>query len=232
MAPHDALPQFPSHYVPCRPHLIGKKSKRRRKAKTQPQKGSQEVIVAHHGLGNTSFASSQTESVTPDSAHHSAISHHAKDEASANSSTSATLQPTMPLPDSEEKCSAIADTPVLVADQSKQPDVVDLSTCEYVIYEMRDRIPGVKYTKNGNKEWTPVVKRSHRKRRFDHASDNSESSDTSGSELDVSCSRKVQYSVRVGVPGVSIHQRNVLWKPIMPSPVANRTRSKSKKTDL
>ena len=110
-----------------------------------------------------------------------------------------------------------------MADQSKQPDVVDLSTCESVIYEVRDHIPGVKYTKNGNEEWTPVVKRSRRKRRFYHASDNSESSDTSGSELDVSCSRKVQYSVREGVPGVSIHQRNVIWKPIMPSPIANRT---------
>ena len=66
--------------------------------------------MAHHGLGNTSFASCQTESVTPDNAHHS-ISHHAKDEASANSSTLATLQPTMPLTDSE-------------------PDVVNLSTCE------------------------------------------------------------------------------------------------------
>ena len=71
-----------------------KKSKRRRKAKTQPQKGSQEVTVAHHGLGNTSFAASQTESVTPDNAHHSAISHHAKDEASANSSTSASYSST------------------------------------------------------------------------------------------------------------------------------------------
>ena len=208
-----------------------KKSKRRREAKTQPHEGSQEVTVAHHGLGNTSFAASQTEFVTPDNAHHSAISHHAKDEASANSSTSATLQPTMPLPDTEEKCSATADTSVLVANQFKQPDVVDLSTCESVTYEMKDRIPSVKYTKNGDEEWTPVVKRSHRKRRFDHASDNSESSDTSGSELDVSCSRKVQYSVREGVPGVSIHRRNVTWKLIMPNPVANRTRSKFKKTD-
>ena len=48
---------------------------------------------------------------------------------------------------------------------------------------MRDRISGVKYTKNGNEEWTPVVKWSHRKRRFDHSSDKSESSDTSMSEL-------------------------------------------------
>ena len=77
----------------------------------------------------------------------------------------------MPLPDTEEKCSATADTPVLVADQSKQPDVVDLSTCESVIYEMRDHIPGVKYTKNGNEEWTPVVKLSRRKRSH-HDSDN------------------------------------------------------------
>ena len=89
---------------------------------------------------------------------------------------------------------------------------------------MRDRVPGVKYIRNGSEAWTPVVKRSRRK---NHCPNDS-SSDTSGSELDVSCSRMVQYSVREGVPGVSIHRRNVVWKPIVPSPVATRTRSKSK----
>ena len=65
---------------------VAKKS-RRRKAKTKPQKDSQEATVVPHDLGKTSSAASQTESITPDNAHHSAISHHAKDEASVNSST-------------------------------------------------------------------------------------------------------------------------------------------------
>ena len=57
---------------------------------------------------------------------------------------------------------------------------------------MRDHIPGVKYTKNGSEDWTPVVKRSRRKKRSDHQCPDDSSSDTSGSELDVSYSRVVQ----------------------------------------
>ena len=73
------------------------------------------------------------------------------------------------------------------------------------------------------------MKRSGRKKKPDQVFDPVDSSsDTSGSELDVSCSRMVQYSLREGVPGVSIHRRNVVWEPIVPSPVATRTRSKTK----
>ena len=51
------------------------------------------------------------------------------------------------------------------------------------------------------------MKRSGRKKKPDHVFDPVDSSsDTSGSELDVSCSRMVQYSLREGVPGVSIHE--------------------------
>ena len=38
----------------------------------------------------------------------------------------------------------------------------------------------------------------------------------------------MQYSVCEGVPGVSVHRRNVVWTPVVPSPVATRTRSRTK----
>ena len=53
---------------------------------------------------------------------------------------------------------------------------------------------------------TPVVKWSRRRKKPDRDSDTcNSSSDTSESELNVSCSRMVQYSVPEGIPGVSIH---------------------------
>ena len=97
---------------------------------------------------------------------------------------------------------------------------MDLTACEN-IYEKRDEVPGVNYTLNGSETWTPVVKR---KRRRSSASSTDESS---SSELDVSCSREVQYQERNGAPGLSIHRRNVRWTPVMPSPVASRTRSRT-----
>ena len=103
----------------------------------------------------------------------------------------------------------------------KEP--VDLTACENIVYEKKDEVPGVNYTLNGSETWTPVVKR---KRRRSSASSTGASS--SSSELDVSCSRKVQYQERNGAPGLSIHRRNVKWTPVIPSPVASRTRSRTK----
>ena len=80
---------------------------------------------------------------------------------------------------------------------------------------------------NVSETWTPVVKR---KRRRSSASSTGASS--SSSELDVSCSRKVQYQERNGAPGLSIHRRNVKWTPVIPSPVASRTRSRTIRTNV
>ena len=74
---------------------------------------------------------------------------------------------------------------------------------------------------------TPVVKWSQSRKKLDRDSDTcNSSSDTSESELNVSCSRMV---VPEGIPGVSVHRRNVIWKPIMHtlSPVSSRTRSRT-----
>ena len=80
------------------------------------------------------------------------------------------------------------------------------------------------YTLDGNETWTPVIKRKRRPRR------SSTEDRSSSSELDVSCSRMVQYQEHNGAPGLSIHRRNVGWTPIEPSPVASRTRSRTKDT--
>ena len=106
----------------------------------------------------------------------------------------------------------------------KEP--VDLTACENVVYEKRDEVPGVNYTLNGSETWTPVV----RKRRRSSASSTGASS--SSSELDVSCSRKVQYQERNGAPGLSIHRRNVKWTPVMPSPVSSRTAEAELRTNV
>ena len=96
---------------------------------------------------------------------------------------------------------------------NEQPSVVDLTSCDSVAYEMRDGTSGVKYTKNGTEAWTPVKKRRPRRKRKEsqtpvltgHNSTDSDmsvsTSNLSDSELDVSCSRMVQYSVRNGIPG-------------------------------
>ena len=157
-----------------------------------------------------------------------------------------TLEATVTHHTEEKTCSAASVTPVnahqsvvvnhaaesaATAHQPKSAPV-DLTTCDSVSYEMRDCIPGVKYMKNGTQDWTPVVKRSRRRKKSDYVpsgSCNSSSSDTSESELDVSCSRKVEYDVREGIPGVTIYRRNVVWKPVMPSPVSSRTRSRTNK---
>ena len=167
--------------------------------------------------------STSVTALTPVNAHQSTmVNHYEHATSAANSSVT-------PATDLIQHTEASANSPVAV---TNPPAPVDLTTCESVSYEMRDRVPGVKYVKDGAEAWTPVVKRSHRSKRKNYDLDpdtcNSSQSDTSESELDVSCSRMVQYSVREGVPGVSIHRRNVIWKPIVPSPVAARTRSRTK----
>jgi len=44
------------------------------------------------------------------------------------------------------------------ADPSGTP-IIDLTTCMSVTYEMRDDLPGVKFTRDGHTEWTPIQKR-------------------------------------------------------------------------
>ena len=56
---------------------------------------------------------------------------------------------------------ATSNSAPITAHRSKQtvvnekPSVVDLTSCDSVVYEMRDGTSGVKYTKNGTEAWTP-----------------------------------------------------------------------------
>jgi hypothetical protein len=77
-----------------------------------------------------------------------------------------------------------------------------------------------------------VRKRRIRKGRTGGSSDSE--SDASGSEVDVSCSRLVEFEKREGTPGLMIYRRGPpTWTPIRSAkmePIASRTRSKTAKT--
>ena len=109
-----------------------------------------------------------------------------------------------------------------------QTQVPNLSECEDVQYESRNYVPRVSYkTLEGEEQWTPVIKRKGRVkvRRSDEIDPGSDSSDN-GSDVDVSCSRLVEYEKREGVPGLKIYRRG----PATWTPVALRTRSKTSQT--
>ena len=93
-------------------------------------------------------------------------------------------------------------------------------------------MPGVSYKSvDGKDEWTPVIRRKRKTVKFYRTSE-SESSG-SDSEVDVSCSRKVEYEKRDGIPGLNIYRRGpAIWTPIQAAtePIAARTRSKTSKT--
>ena len=66
---------------------------------------------------------------------------------------------------------------------------------------------------DGEERWMPVIRRK-RKSVMLHISSESEIS-RSGSEVDVSCSRKVEYEKCNEIPGLNIYRRGpVKWTPI------------------
>ena len=148
-----------------------------------------------HAENNSSVA------VSPANAHQPTMAHYAKDKASASLAYHTEVEKT-----SRASRSVVA----VIPHRSKSASPVVLTTCQSVSYEMRDCVPGVKYINNTTEPWTPVMKRSGRKKKPDQVFDPVDSSsDTSGS--DVSCSRTVHYSLREGVPGMSIHRRCLLF---------------------
>ena len=89
-------------------------------------------------------------------------------------------------------------------------------------------------TLDGEEGWTPVVKK--RRIRRGRTSGNLESeSDGSGSEVNISCSRLVEFEKQEGTPGLMIYRRGPpTWTPIRSAakmgPIASRTWSKTAKT--
>ena len=64
--------------------------------------------------------------------------------------------------------------------------------------EYRDCVPGVSYkSADGRDEWTPVTRRKSAMKNLEGESSESDS------EVDESCSRKVEYEKHDGVPGLS-----------------------------
>ena len=94
-----------------------------------------------------------------------------------------------------------------------------LTNYDSVAYEMKDGVPGMKCTVDGSDGWTPVRKRRCRPKSQMRASSDSKGS---SSDVDVSCATLVEYSVRDGVPGLTVYRRNATWTPVEPSPVASR----------
>ena len=142
------------------------------------------------------------------------VAHHPPPEPELNPSTS-NDQP-LHVPEAES-------TSPSEAELTSTSTVPNLSDCEDVKYESRNYTPGVSYkTLEGLEQWTPVVRRKRTKQQVHKDTD----PDSSGSEVDVSCSRLVEFQKQDGVPGLKIYRRG----PAVWTPVALRTRSRTSKT--
>ena len=104
-----------------------------------------------------------------------------------------------------------------------------LVACKPVVYEMRQSTPGVQYVKDGEQNWTPVV----RKRKRGKTMHTKESTSSSDSELDIGTARQVYYQERGQAPGLYVHRgctsSSVSWIPIALGPASSRTRAKTKR---
>ena len=113
-----------------------------------------------------------------------------------------------------------------VATSTESEVATPLSDFEEVKFEERNFVAGIScLTKEGKFKWTPVKRRIRKKDRETAGSQDVSISSDSGSELDLSCSRLIEYENRDGVHGLAIHRRGpAQWTPI--KPIASRTRSK------
>ena len=132
-------------------------------------------------------------------------------------------EPELNLNDYSLHVSEAEPTSVSEAELTSTSTVPNLSDCEDVKYDSCNYTPGVSYKTSQRKEqWTPIVRRKRTKQRLRDDTD----SDSSGSEVDVSCSRLVEFQKKDGVPGLNIYQRG----PAVWTPIAFRTRSRTSKT--
>ena len=135
----------------------------------------------------------------------------------------------------EQPPSVPARTPIkdhLLDSLENQPDCeavedvqeVDLATCKSV---RNDGIPGLHYTlSSGAEKWTPVRK----KQKF---RDQRVVLDTEKEVArEVKAARRVKYKEHDRVPGLEIQRgctmSSVSWIPVVPSPIAYRTRTRTK----
>ena len=111
-------------------------------------------------------------------------------------------------------------TPLLILPQSWVPcqppsaqsesacENPDLAKCLNIEYDNCDFVPGVSYRiLNGEEGWTPVVKKKRIRLRGRTSGSSDNESDGSGSEIDISCSRLVEFEKQEGIPGLMIYRR-------------------------
>ena len=105
--------------------------------------------------------------------------------------------------------------------------VVDLSTCQNVMYEARNSVPGVKFVEEGRDGWVKVVRK--RRKRMKKVTGVEDLGSSSESELDVTAASRVEYRVDPddGASGLCIQTGRIRkWVKIAPSPIALRTRAR------
>ena len=208
-----------------KPSAKRKGRKRRRPKPVRPKK-----LFSDSVNGHASSSISGKQSVrTPFIAHHLSANSQKSAHPPApdsnvdiNQREDRSLDPTQCENPAEYDQSLPPDSSVAVSEASSH---LDLTNCDSVAYEMKDGVPGMKFTVDGSDGWTPVRKRRCRPKSKMRISSDSEGS---SSDVDVSCSRLVEYSVRDGVPGLTVFRRNATWTPVEPSPVASRLRTKSR----
>ena len=197
-----------------------RKRRRRRRRSTKNRRAKSPVSVTSNELQPAKADERQPISMSaPIDAHHSGNTHHSltAPEESKLKRASNQQEPS----DQEE-----------LSDQENSSDELDLVTCKPVVFEMRQSTPGVQYVKDGEQNWTPVVRKRKRKRGKTMHTKESTSTSSSDSELDVGTARQVYYQEHGKVPGLYIRRgctsSSVSWIPIAPSPVSSRTRARTK----
>ena len=103
-----------------------------------------------------------------------------------------------------------------------------------MVYDVRDRQPGVKFKHySGHEGWTPVKKdvtAPRRSRKGDGCRSNPLA--CQDKELSLTHAREVAYMNIDGTPGITFRRgctrHSYEWLPITPSPIAIRTRTKMK----
>ena len=116
----------------------------------------------------------------------------------------------------EQEVSSLADEN---SDSVQEP--VDLKSCVVVEYEKHGDVHGVKFRNDTEEGWIPVVKRRRRRSKPPF-------SDSSDDELWIPEHASVKYHLDGdGTPGLHLRTKRMQdWTPIMPSPVASRTRTR------
>ena len=113
---------------------------------------------------------------------------------------------------------------------------IDLTSCHAVRFEMQEDTPGLHFTSaTGEVGWTPVVKRRRKKvasKSTCTTKVNSVSSDDEDFQSSLHSARSVTYKECDGVAGLSVRRgctmKRVAWIPVLPSPIASRTRTRNR----